>query len=96
MAVLRITRFELDPARTDEMIERRATLLDALRDAFPGMGDSRLSRIDDRTWIEITQWESADHLAAALENGPAMPSAAALFSIITNATAENADLVAVR
>jgi hypothetical protein len=97
MSVLRITRFETDPARTGEMIDRRTALLSALQDAFPGLTESRLARIDEKSWIEVTQWDSAEHLQTALERGPAsLPEAGALFALAMNATAETAEIVATR
>ncbi|MFC5754761.1 hypothetical protein [Actinomadura rugatobispora] len=96
MSVLRITRFQVDAADVEEMVVRRTALISALQRTFPGLAESRLARVDEESWIEVSRWESAAQLQAALERGPALPEAAAAFSLVKDATAESAEVVDVR
>ena len=93
MAIIRTTRFKADPARATEVVARRAELISAVRAAYPGLTEARLTQVDEGTWVDMWRWDSAASLAAALAGAPALPEAAAAFSLATNVTAENADLV---
>ncbi|MBO0771606.1 MAG: antibiotic biosynthesis monooxygenase [Actinobacteria bacterium] len=93
MAIIRTTRFKADPARATEVVARRAELISAVRAAFPGLTEARLAQVDEGTWVDMWRWDSAESLATALAGAPALPAAAAAFSLVTDVTAENADLV---
>ncbi|MDR0343577.1 MAG: antibiotic biosynthesis monooxygenase [Nocardiopsaceae bacterium] len=93
MTIIRTTRFKADPARATEVITRRAELISAVRAAFPGLTEARLTKVDEGTWADMWRWDSAANLAAALAGAPALPAATAAFALVTDVTAENADLV---
>jgi hypothetical protein len=93
MAVIRTTRFSVDPADADTMLARRTQLLDAVRTAFSGPSEARLVRLDDETWLDIWRWDSAETLRAALEGAPSLPEAAAAFAVTRDASVEQGDVV---
>jgi hypothetical protein len=66
MAAVRMHRYTLDPANLAELIARRATLLDAIRAAHPGLAEARLTRLEDGTFTDVWRWESAEQMRAAL------------------------------
>ncbi|HSI94304.1 MAG TPA: antibiotic biosynthesis monooxygenase [Jiangellaceae bacterium] len=93
MAVVRITRFHVDPADAAEMLTRRAALIAAVRAAHPGLTEARLAKLDDETWIDMWHWESQSSLEAALAGAPGLPSAAPAFALVRDASAELAEIV---
>jgi hypothetical protein len=93
MAVIRTTRFTVDPADADTMLARRRQLLEAVRAAFAGPTEARLVRLDDETWLDIWRWDSAETLRAALEGAPGLPEAGAAFAVTRDASVEQGDVV---
>jgi hypothetical protein len=66
MAAVRIHRYTVDPADLQELIARRARLIDALQAAHPGLAEARLTRLADGTYTDVWGWESAEQQRAAL------------------------------
>ncbi|MBM9618480.1 antibiotic biosynthesis monooxygenase [Streptomyces zhihengii] len=95
MTVVRITRFRTDPANDAEMIDKRATLIAAVRESYPGLTEARLGRLEDGTWVDHWYWESTEHMQKALAAAPTIPEAGAAFALTTDTTAESAEIVAV-
>jgi hypothetical protein len=93
MSVIRMTRFVVQPADVELMLDRRADLISAVRAAYPGLTEARLARLDDQTWIDMWCWDSAASVQTALAGAPALPEAAPAFSLTRDATAEQADIV---
>lgn len=93
MAVIRFTRFHADPAATEEIIAKRAALIAAIRDAFPGLGETRLTKLDDDAWIDVWRWDSLASLEAAAAGAPDLPETKAAFALVRDPSAETAELV---
>ena len=93
MALIRTTRFTADPADAGTMLERRRKLLEAVRAAFAGPVETRLIRVDERTWVDIWRWDSHESLRAALGGAPRLPEAAAAFALARDISAEQGDVV---
>lgn len=93
MAVIRTTRFAVDPADVETMQARRRQLLAAVRAAFAGPAEARLVRLDDETWLDIWRWDSADARRAALARAPGLPEAGAAFAVTRDAGVEQGELV---
>jgi hypothetical protein len=64
MAAVRMHRYTVDPADLQELLARRATLIDALRAAHPGLAEARLTRLADGTYSDVWRWESAEQMRA--------------------------------
>lgn len=95
MPVLRFDRFTSDPDRTGELLARRATLVAAVRTAVPGLIQTRLTRIDERTWVDTWLWESKEAALAAVAQARAgaIPEVPAAFALTTDMTTEFAEVV---
>lgn len=93
MTIIRITRFETEPAAVDDMLARRADLIAAVRGRYTGPELTRLARLDERTWLDTWHWDSQATLDAALAGAPTMPEARAAFALTTNSAAEQGALV---
>jgi hypothetical protein len=93
MAVLRLDQFTIDPADTGEMLTRHAALIAAAKDAFPGLIEVQLAKVDDQTWLDVWRWDSLASAQAAVAGAPAIPEAAAAFSVTKSITVEFAEVV---
>lgn len=93
MAVLRIVHFTTDPAQAEEMLQVRAGLIAATRERFPGLTETLLARVDEATWIDHWQWESAEHMQRALDNVATIPGAGEAFALITEPQPMVAEIV---
>jgi hypothetical protein len=92
MALIRTTRFTADPADAGTVLERRRKLLEAVRAKFAGPAETRLIRVDGRTWVDMWRWDSPETLRAALDGAPPLPEAAAAFAIVRDVSAEQGDV----
>lgn len=93
MALIRTTRFTADPADAETVLERRRKLIEAIRASFAGPTETRLIRVDERTWVDMWQWDSPEILHAALSGAPKLPEAAAAFAVARDVSAEQGDVV---
>ena len=93
MAVVRIHRYSVDPADFDELIVRRAALIDAMRAKHPGLAETRLIRLDDTTYVETWRWDSDEHMQAALADVPSIPEVPAAMSLTRDRSAEDGEIV---
>jgi hypothetical protein len=93
MAVIRLVRFDVEPEQADDMIARRAALVSATRSKYAGLDETRLSRIDERTWVDVWRWESLAHAEAAIRGVPEIPEAAVAFELASVRSAEFAEIV---
>ena len=66
MTALRLVQFTIDPADTEEMLTRHAALVATAKDAFPGLIDVQLAKVDDRTWIDVWRWDTLANAQAAV------------------------------
>jgi hypothetical protein len=94
MALIRTTRFTADPADADLVLDRRGRLIAALRARYAGPTETRLVRLDERTWVDMWRWDSSEILNAALAGAPSLPEAAAAFAVARDVSAEHGELVA--
>ena len=81
MTVLRLDRLTIDPADTGEMLARHAALVVAVKDAFPGLIEVQLAKVDDQTWLDVWRWDSLASAQAAGAAAASIPVALAAFSL---------------
>lgn len=93
MTFLRITRFTADPADSERVVATRAELISAVRAQFPGLGPTRLARIDDETWMDSWCWDSKAALDAVAATVPSMPVAQKAFALVKEATIQEGEIV---
>lgn len=94
MALIAITRFTADPADAAEVRARHAALVTAIRSSeTAGLSEARLGRLDERTWVGVWRWDSAEHLLAARRGAPNQPAATEAFAIVTDVTGEEIELI---
>ncbi|GAA1967569.1 hypothetical protein [Catenulispora subtropica] len=84
MPVLRIVRFTTEPEQAEAMLKCRAALIGATRERFAGLTETRLARVDERTWIDHWRWESAEHMQRALDDVATIPGAGEAFALIAD------------
>jgi hypothetical protein len=93
MAYLRVVRFTAEPADADQVLAKRAALITAVRSRFPGLTDTRIARIDERTWLDSWRWESAAHAEAAVAGAHDLPETTPAFALVTDPTSEEGEIV---
>jgi hypothetical protein len=92
MPVMRVHTYTLRPEDLPELITRRATLISAVRYAYPGLTETRLCRSQDGTFTDAWCWESLELMVAALP-ATSSPEAAAAMALTANATATTVEVV---
>ena len=93
MAVLRLDQFTIDPADTGELLTRHAALVAAAKDAFPGLIEVQLTKVDDQTWLDVWRWNSLASAQAAVAGATTIPEAAAAFSLTKTIAVEFAEVL---
>ena len=93
MTVLRLDHFTIDPVDTGEMLTRHAALVATAKDAFPGLIEVQLAKVDDQTWIDVWRWDTLANAQAAVAQGPTIPEAGAAFSLTKSLAVEYAEVV---
>ena len=95
MSILRFDRFTSDPDRATELLARREALVEAVRAAVPGLIQTRLTRVDERTWVDTWLWESKEAALAAVAQARsgAIPEVPAALALATDMTTEFAEVV---
>ena len=82
MTLIRTVRFTADPADADQVLHRRVVLIEAVRARFGGLAETRLTRVDDETWVDHWRWASRAEMDAASADAPALPEAKAAFEVV--------------
>src|SRR5262245_41454821 len=54
------------------MLVRRAALLEAVRDAFPGFVEARLTKREDGSWFDVWRWDGPP-IHGVVDREPAAP-----------------------
>jgi hypothetical protein len=91
MAITNTLRFTVEPSDTEELLRRRATLIETVRGRFPGLTEARLARVDDTTWVDSWRWRSPEDLQRAAD--AALPEAAAAFELTRDVSQELGEVV---
>jgi hypothetical protein len=92
MADIRIHRYTVDPGDVEELLERRAALITAIRVDHPGLVETRLIRLEDGSFIDAWRWASAEEMQAALEATPP-PEAREAMSLTQERSSEDGEIV---
>lgn len=93
MSIVRTHRYSVDPADLQELISRRATLIEAIRAAHPGLAETRLTRHEDGTFTDVWRWHSAAQMGAAFASLPNLPQARAAMALTRDAVAVNGEII---
>ncbi|GAA3794460.1 hypothetical protein GCM10022226_12290 [Sphaerisporangium flaviroseum] len=98
MPIIRTICFTTNRADQQEMLARRAALIDAVRARLPGLVETTLSLLDDDRpehdrWMDIWRWDSADSVKAATDAAPAWPETAAAFSLTRDIVASQGAVI---
>jgi Antibiotic biosynthesis monooxygenase len=94
-AVVRFHTYVVEPENLEEFLTRRAAVIDLIRAAHPGLVATRLVRLEDDSYTDTWQWESMAAMAAAFPMAKS-PEAAAAWSLTSDSSAVNGEVVADR
>ncbi|MFB4277062.1 MULTISPECIES: hypothetical protein [unclassified Nonomuraea] len=93
MAYLRIMSYTADPSDAELLLARRAALIAAVRAKLPGLIETRMVRVDDRTWTDSWRWESKATLEAAVAAAHSMPETEPAFALVKDITSQEGEIV---
>ncbi|MBU3064317.1 hypothetical protein KO481_22635 [Nocardia sp. NEAU-G5] len=93
MAVLRVHRYRVADGDLDTLLTQRATLIDGIRKAVPGLTQTRLTRLEDGSYTDTWCWESAEQMLTALGASQGLPLTAAAMALTADATVQNGEIV---
>ena len=79
---LEVHKAVVDPANAEALVALRPRLIEAVREACPGFVGATLVRLDERTWLDVVEWESAQAAADSREAEMALPEAQELMALI--------------
>ena len=80
----------VDPANADALVALRPRLIDAVRRVRPGLVSATLVRVDERTWLDILEWESREAAEAGDDAEMALPEAQELMALIEQSISADA------
>ncbi|MET8872377.1 hypothetical protein [Nocardia sp. NPDC004604] len=93
MPVVRIHHYRVAADRLDALLTQRATLIDGIRRANPGLTETRLTRLEDGSYSDTWRWESAEQMLAAIGASQGFPLVGATMALTQDATAETGEIV---
>jgi hypothetical protein len=90
---IRSHTYRVAAADVEEFLARRASLIGTVRDSHPGLTRTLLLTLDDGSYHDIWQWESADRMVAAFAAIDTFPEAPLTMALTKDATARNGTLI---
>jgi hypothetical protein len=93
MTDIRVHRYQVEPARRDEFLARRAELIAAMRTKHPGLIETRLIDLGDSNYIDTWRWNSSAEMEAAFADRANIPEVPAAMSLTQNASADDGSLI---
>lgn len=94
MGALELARFTVEPDEVAELLAARPAMVAELRAHCPGFRRACLTRLDERTWLDVVEWESRETAEAAMSTVMRLPGCQRMFAHIKEVVAmEHADIV---
>ena len=94
MSALELARFTVEPDRVAAMLAARPAMVAELREHCPGFRRVYLTRLDERTWLDVVEWDSREAAEAAMATVMELPGCREVFGHISEVVAmEHADVV---
>ena len=94
MSTLELARFTVEPDRVAGMLAARPAMLAELREHCLGFRRGYLARLDERTWVDVVEWETREAAMAAMAKVMDLPGCQKMFGHIAEVVAmEHADVV---
>ncbi|KAB2363658.1 antibiotic biosynthesis monooxygenase family protein [Actinomadura montaniterrae] len=81
-ATVELTRFKVDPDKTEAMLAARPGMLADFRADRDGFLDARLIRLPGGEWLDVVEWRSPEDFAASRAKGANLPGIAAFFATL--------------
>ncbi len=82
MTTFELARFTVDPTRTDELLAARPAMAAELKEHCPGFIQLWLLRLDEKTWLDVVEWETREDADRALTIVPEHPGCQKMFGLI--------------
>jgi len=91
-----VHRYSVEPEVFEEFLGRREAAIDAIRALHPGLSRTTLVRLEDGSYTDTWQWDSAEEQGAAWASLSELPETGAAMALTTGGTAAGGEIVAVR
>ncbi|MFC9996605.1 hypothetical protein [Nocardia sp. NPDC127526] len=93
MAVVRMHRFRVARADLENLLAQRRTLIDGIRLANPGLTETRLTRLEDGTYLDTWRWDRAENMLAAIAAAQGVPLVDATEALMLEASALTGEII---
>jgi hypothetical protein len=93
MSAVRVHNYAVDPANLEQLLARRTQLIAGIRSGFPGLLETRLTRLDDGTYQDVWRWETAEQLHAAVAASAGFPPVAETMALTHDRTVQNGEII---
>lgn len=93
MAVVRMHRFRVARADLENLLAQRRTLIDGIRLANPGLTETRLTLLEDGTYLDIWRWDRAENMLAATAAAQGVPLVGATEALMLEASALTGEII---
>lgn len=93
MTDIRVHRYQVESARHDEFLARRAELIAAMRAKHPGLIETRLVDLGDNTYIDTWRWNSPAQMEAAFADIANIPEVPAAMSLTQNRSSDDGSVI---
>jgi hypothetical protein len=93
MTLVRQHHYTVDPSELAEHLARRAKAIDAIRAAHPGLVATRLTRLQDGTFTDAWDWDTAEHMTAAFAASRGIPEIGPAMALVQDHDAQNGEVL---
>ncbi len=93
MAVIRMHRFRVARGDLENLLAQRKRLIDGIRIANPGLTETRLTRLEDGTYLDTWRWDRAEHMLAAIAAAQGIPLVDATEALMLDASALTGEII---
>lgn len=93
MPVVRIHHYSVEADQLEALLAQRATLIDGIRMANPGLTETRLTRLEDGSYSDTWRWDSAEQMLAAIGASQGFPLVGATMALTVDAIAETGEII---
>ncbi|GIE74917.1 hypothetical protein Aph02nite_08670 [Actinoplanes philippinensis] len=81
--VIELARFHVAEGSEERLLAERPSMVEALRQRFPGCVAAYLTREDDGGWLDVLVWRTRAEAETAARDAASVPECAAWFRHIT-------------
>ncbi|GAB2550717.1 hypothetical protein [Nocardia heshunensis] len=93
MPVVRLHKFRVARADLESLLAQRKILIDGIRRANPSLTGTRLTRLEDGTYLDAWRWDRAEDMLAALSAAQGVPLVEATEALMLDASVLTGEII---